>query len=192
MQGRCNAAVLQGDLDDTALALLADAEMPTLDLAGALQLTFPGVSCVLQRMPGLRAVDLSFPMFRPELLSTLQASCPQLESLRLLGCSPQLQWWIGLSRGSRTVTALRQVLPRLRHRESVGESWEDAAPEDGSLNAQVAAQPSPHKCPVPLLVLPPPGCCRRGCTSACPAFSAPAGCSWWIMISVLLCLRRAS
>ena len=113
---------LQGDLDDRALALLVDVEMPLLDLAGAQRLTLQGVASVLPGMPALRAADLAFPGFQPSLVATLQRSCPQLEVLRLDGMGPP--------RGAGTFNALVQALPRLRHREAVGDSWEDIAQED--------------------------------------------------------------
>ena len=120
----CNQPCLQGVLEDRTLALLADAEMPVLDLAGAQRLTAAGVDSVLQGMPALRAADLSFPEFHSSLIGTLQSGCPQLEVLWLGGIGPGM--------GSRTIKALLQALPRLQHREAVGESWEDIAEDEGS------------------------------------------------------------
>ena len=107
----------QGMLDDEALALLADEEMPVLNLAGARRLTSSTISAALQGMPLLRALDLSFCAFDPGLLASLHELAPRLEVLRLQG----------VKAAKAAAQALAQSLPRLSQPEDAAESWEDAA-----------------------------------------------------------------
>lgn len=70
---------LQSRLNNETLSLLIDEELTVLDIAGARQLTHAGICSALQQLPQLTALDLSFTVFEPQLLTCLPNWCPRLE-----------------------------------------------------------------------------------------------------------------
>ncbi len=105
-------------MTDEALALLADEDLVSLDLARARALTQSGIAAAVSGLPLLRALDLSYTGFQPAALPALAEACPLLEVLRLGGLGPKP--------ARAAAAALLRCLPRLQQAD-VADSWEDLA-----------------------------------------------------------------